>query len=95
MKNIITTKNSKRKIMITKTLSFDYHNSPRISLEVLLGEEDTSLEAAFEKSYVLCDFLILPDIQDIEYWSTLFRLNFEKIFDFIYLIIYSFICLFL
>ena len=81
--------------MITNTLSFDYHNSSRISLEVLLGEENTSLEAAFEKGYVLCNFLILPDIQDIKYWSTLFWLNFEKIFDFIYLIIYSFICLFL
>ena len=39
--------------MITNTLSFDYHNSSRISLEVLLGEENTSLEEAFEKALYL------------------------------------------
>ena len=53
--------------MITNNLSFHYYNFPGTSLELILGEEDTSLEAAFEKSYVLCDFLILPDIQDIDY----------------------------
>ena len=70
MKNIKTTKNNKKKkkkIMITTNLSFHYYNFPGTSLELILGEEDTSLETAFEKSYVLCDFLILPDIQDIEY----------------------------
>ena len=55
------------KTMITNTLSFHYHNSPRISLELLLGEEDTSLEAALEIRYLLCEFLSLRDIQDIEY----------------------------
>ena len=55
------------KTMITNTLSFHYHNSPRINLELLLSEVDTSLEAALEIRYLLCEFLSLPDIQDIEY----------------------------
>ena len=63
------------KTMITNTLSFHYHNSPRISLELLLGEGDTSLEAALEIRYLLCEFLGLPDIQDTEYQSTLYWLN--------------------
>ena len=35
------------KTMITNTLSFHCHNFPRISVELLLGEGDTSLEAVF------------------------------------------------
>ena len=53
------------KTMITITLSFHCHNSPRISLEHLLGEWDTSLEVALEIRYLLCEFLTLPYIQDI------------------------------
>ena len=52
------------KTMITNTLSFHYHNSPRINLELFLGEGDTSSEAALEIRYLLCEFLNLPDIQD-------------------------------
>ena len=55
------------KIMIINTLSFHYYNSPRIMLELLLGEGDNSLEAALEIRHLLCEFLSLPDIQDIEY----------------------------
>ena len=53
------------KTMMTNTLSFHYHNSPRISFELLLGERNTSFEAALEIRYLLCEFLSLPDIQDI------------------------------
>ena len=61
------------KTMITYSLSFHYHHSQRISLEFPLGnslfcsftERDTSLEAALEIRYLLCEFLSLPDIQDI------------------------------
>ena len=55
------------KTIITNTPFFHYHNSPRISLELLLGERDTSLEAALEIRYLLYEFLSLPDIQNIEY----------------------------
>ena len=51
-KNLMLLQNN-LKTMITNTLSFHYHNSPRISLELLLGEGDTSLEAALEIGYVL------------------------------------------
>ena len=34
--------------MATNTLSFRNHNSPTISLELVLGEGDSSLEAALE-----------------------------------------------
>ena len=53
------------KTMCTNFLSFHYHNSPKISLELLLGKGDTSLEADLEIRYPLCEFLSLPDIQDI------------------------------
>ena len=55
------------KAIISNTLSFHYHNSPSIGLEPLLGEGDTCLEAALEITCFLCEFLNLPNIQDIEY----------------------------
>ena len=55
------------KAMITNILYFHYHNSQRISLELLLGEGDTCLKAALEIRYLLFEFLSLLDIQDIEY----------------------------
>ena len=58
---------SNLKAMIPNTLSFHYHNSIRISLELLLVEGDTCFEATLEIKYLLCEFLSLPDIQDIEY----------------------------
>ena len=42
------------KAMITNTLSFHYQNCPRISLELLLGEGDTCLEAALEILTAYC-----------------------------------------
>ena len=62
--------------MITNTLFFHYHNSPMISFQLFLDEGDTSLEAALEIRYLPCElFLSLPDIQDTEYWSTLYWLK--------------------
>ena len=45
------------KTMTTDTLSFHYCNCP-----IIKGEGDTSLAAALEIRYLLCEFLSLPDI---------------------------------
>ena len=48
------------KAMIKNTLSFHYHNYPRISTKLLLCEGDTSLEAAKETRYLLYESLLQP-----------------------------------
>ena len=65
-KNLQLLQNNLR-TMITKTLSFHYHNSQRINLELLLGEGDTFFEVALEIRYLLCEFPSLSDIQHTEY----------------------------
>ena len=65
-KNLQLLQNNLR-AMITKTLSFHYHNSQRINLELLLGEGDTFFEVALEIRYLLCEFPSLSDIQHTEY----------------------------
>ena len=53
------------KTMCTNFLSFHYHNSLKISLELLSGAGNTFLETDLEIRYLLCEFFSLPDIQSI------------------------------